>query len=506
MIETRIVVGSGPSSIGVTYALLDRGFDVIMLDAGERLDAATAKIVDVMSRQEPEQWSAAHKAVIQRLDFKAQSISPKRAFGSDFAYFRDPNLQSPDCMSLYGSRAFGGLSTVWGCALQRATAAELSDWPPEVAKAVTAAYSEIRDLLRPSINADIFDADTHLKISTAARTLLERYRRHSAASNVLSIYPTPLAIAAECKACNGCMYGCVYGFTYSTRSTIENLFMHNKRFRYIGGVVVERFRETPSGVEIHVLNRSNMHTDVFLAKQLFLAAGMMGSLRIVWNSSADVARVLYPRDASCFLIPGFLPSARATRKTRHHGLSHLSVDLAVAPFETKPAHIQLYFNNPAVADGFSSRLGPFNIGPTRKLVALANRFFVVGQGYLHSNFCHRLRIECDEASVIKASVEHNAQTADWIDVALSRFTEEMRKLGAVFVRSMATMSAYGSKTAGALPHAQVADPSTTDLLGRPFRTENVFIVDATVMPSIPGRNHTLTTVANALRIGQSALN
>jgi len=502
--ETRIVVGSGPSSIAVTHALLERGFHVTMLDAGERLDLATAKIVEVMARQEPEEWSEADKAVIQRLDFKTASLSPKRAFGSDFAYFRDPNLESPESVRLYGSRAFGGLSTVWGCALQRAAPAELVDWPPDVVQAVTAGYSQIRDLLRPSIGADLFARDTHLKISTAARTLLDRFQRSRNGSNGLSVYPTPLAIATECKACNACMYGCVYGFTYSTRSTIEKHFMNNPRFRYVGGVVVKRFRETRVGVEVHVVDLANSATDVFLGKQFFLAAGMMGTLRIIWNSGSDVARVLHARDASCFFIPGFLPSVRATRATKHHGLSHLSVDVTVPPFEAKPLHVQLYFNNPTVVDGLTSRMGPLAIGPMRRLALLANRFFIVGQGYLHSDFGHRIRIECNDAGVILASIQHNPETAKSVDSALSRFTKQMRPLGPVFIKNLATIAPFGSKTGGALPHSTVADPAATDLFGRPFKSENVFIVDGTVMPSIPSRNHTLTIMSNALRIGQSA--
>ena len=69
MTEMRVVVGSGPGAVGVTQALLQRGFEVTMLDVGETLDPETASVVAAMARQEPEQWSEHDKAVIQRVDF-----------------------------------------------------------------------------------------------------------------------------------------------------------------------------------------------------------------------------------------------------------------------------------------------------------------------------------------------------------------------------------------------------------------------------------------------------
>lgn len=506
MTEMRVVVGSGPGAVGVTHALLQRGFEVTMLDVGETLDAKTAGVVATMARQEPEQWSEDDKAVIQRVDFGDDpALPPKRLFGSTYSYFTDPKIEAPAAMKLYGSRALGGLSTVWGCALLRATPGELSAWPPAISGDVTKAYSDIGDLLKQSIGADIFAPGTHLKISPAAQAMWDGYRRSPLLHNDISLYPTPLTIAPACKACNACMYGCVYGYTYSSRNSVEDLFLRNPRFRYLRGVIVEGFTESQAAVEVRTVSAETGHAETFSAKQLFLAAGMMGTLRILWNSTRKVSRALQARDSSLFVLPGLTLAGGWSGTAKHHGLSHLSVDLTVRPFEEKPAHVQLYFNNPAVADGLKARLGPLSTGPARKLIDIANRFVVAGQGYLHSDFCHRLKLDCDDAGVIRASVLHNPATNGYIKAALSQFARQMRKLGIYFVTPAASVTPYGaSKTAGALPHAAEPSPVTTDLLGRPFGTDNVFVVDMTVMPSIPARNHTLTMFANALRIGQSA--
>lgn len=506
MTELRIVVGSGPSAVAVTHALLSRGFDVTMLDIGEKLDPHTTDIVARMAAQEPEQWSQADKAAIQRTEFNADpSVSPKRVFGSSYAYFNDPQIEAPRGMRLYGSHAFGGLSTVWGCALLEAHSGDLADWPVAAREGTVSAYRGLADLVQQSIGTDILAAGTPLNISPAAQAVLERFRSSGKEHDTVDLYPTPLAVSPACKACNGCMFGCVYGYTYSSRATIEDIFMKNPRFRYVGGVNVERYREGDQGVEVQAVGQENKRRETLLAKQLYLAAGMMGSLRILWNSNPQVSRTLQARDCTCFLIPGFILSSRALRRCKHHGLSHLSVDLKTPPFQEKPAHVQLYFNNPAVADGLNARLGALAVRPVRQFVDLANRFLVAGQGYLHSDFCHRLRFACDESGLIHATVEQNPANAKAVEVVLSQLVTSMRRLGAIFIKPAASVIAYGgSKTAGALPHAVASDPAMTDLLGRPFGAQNVFVVDGTVVPSIPARNHTFTIMANALRIGQSA--
>jgi hypothetical protein len=515
MSELRIVVGSGPNAVAAAHALLQRGFEVTMLDVGRMVEPDIAEVVARMARQEPAQWRAQDKAIVQRLGFgEDAAVNPKRTFGSAFAYSLDGGIDTPSGMRLYGSEAFGGLSNVWGCALLRARASELSGWPAEVTHDVLPAYADIEELVRATLGPELFAPTpngTHLKISPGARTVMRRHRRSAAAMeasnlyNPIDLYPTPLAISPACKACNACMYGCVYGYTYNSRQTIEGVFAHNPRFRYIGGTSVQEFRETESGIEIQALNQRTNRIEIFHAKQLFLAAGLMGTLRILWSSNPEIARTLEVPDAATCIIPGFLPSPSAGFDPYHHGQSHLSVDFQLPPFEQKPAHFQLYFNNPAVLDGLQSRLPFLKIAPLRALVAFANRYLVFGQGYLHSDFCHTLALEYGRDGRITVSVKQNPDAARYIEVALTNFVRDMRRLGLVFLQRFAEVTPFGgSKTAGALPHANLATPTTSDPLGRPFGAKNVFVVDATVLGAVPGRNLTLTTMANAYRIGQRA--
>lgn len=508
MAESRIVVGSGPNGVGVAHALLCRGFDVVMLDVGRRLEPGIAAVVAQMARQEPHEWSREDKSLIRRMAFTSDSSqSPKLSFGSSYPYAVDDRLELPPGVALHDSHAYGGLSNVWGCTLIRCPASDLAPWPDDVIRGVIDSYPAAEELVTRSLGADIFPrlkTDSRLPIAEAAHSVLERHRLGGARDG-FDIYPTPVAIAADCKACNACMYGCVYGYTYSTRSTVEKLFLPNPRFTYVSGVVVDRYEESPAGVTVHAHEQATGRSVSFGAKQLFLAAGMMASLRIVWNSSPDVARTLEASDSGCFILPGIRLSPRRPPHDRHHGQSHLSVDVGDPPFDRRRVHCQLYFNNPAVADGLKSKHRWLTTPFGGACVDWANGHLVVAQGYVHSDYCHRLVLDRHEDGSVHVTVRHNADTAVHLDAATTAVTRHMRRLGVLFFPRFANIKPFGgSKTAGALRHDVQPSPHTTDVLGRPFGARNVFVTDATVLASTPGRNLSLTTMANAFRIGRDA--
>ena len=47
---------------------------------------------------------------------------------------------------------------------------------------------------------------------------------------------------------------------------------------------------------------------------------------------------------------------------------------------------------------------------------------------------------------------------------------------------------------------QPRDPLDTDIFGRPFGWKRVFVVDASVLPSLPATTTAFNTMANARRI------
>ena len=54
-----VVIGSGPAGVACAQALLEKGHEVLMLDAGLGLEPARQEMVDQLAAMPPENWPAA---------------------------------------------------------------------------------------------------------------------------------------------------------------------------------------------------------------------------------------------------------------------------------------------------------------------------------------------------------------------------------------------------------------------------------------------------------------
>ena len=83
-----IVIGSGPTGISATMALIAQGCHVTLLDVGERLEPANATLRARLSGVEPDEWQDSDIAAMTKRG-RAEHTIGIRPFGSDFL-FRDP--------------------------------------------------------------------------------------------------------------------------------------------------------------------------------------------------------------------------------------------------------------------------------------------------------------------------------------------------------------------------------------------------------------------------------
>ena len=59
------VIGSGPAGVACAKALLARGAQVVMLDAGLELEPERAEIVRRLAARQPTEWTAADRALLR---------------------------------------------------------------------------------------------------------------------------------------------------------------------------------------------------------------------------------------------------------------------------------------------------------------------------------------------------------------------------------------------------------------------------------------------------------
>ncbi len=492
-----IVIGSGPAGVACAAALLARGRQVTMLDAGLRLEPARAQLRAAMADKPKAAWTAEERALASPV-VQAGAVPEKLSYGSDYPYRGTP------AGSLRGSYAQGGLSNVWGAAMLPYRAADLAGWPVGAAD-LAPGYAAAMRLLPVAATDDALAAEwplfsapeAALARGAQAARLMDHLRRHEGPLRRRGVRfgGARLAVrAAACIYCGACLNGCPRELIYSARQSLAGL--QAQGMIYESGVTIARLDE--SGAGARAVARDGR---VFEGARVFVAAGVVNSAEIMLRSRGGAAVTLL--DSQYYIFPWL--QAGAAPDVRRAALSTLAQlfleidDPAISPFGV---HLQVYGYNDIVDAMLTDRLGPLaRIFPVGLLL---NRMLIV-QGYLHSAHSGTLEVRLmDEGVAVTPRI--NRQTADIVGRVLAKLGRLAWLTKALPLTPLLQVTAPGRgfHAGGSFPMAERPGDGQTDTLGRPAGWRRIHLVDASVFPSIAATTITLTAMANAWRIGDAA--
>jgi choline dehydrogenase-like flavoprotein len=514
------VIGSGPAGVACAKALLARGVEVLMLDAGIELEPERAQIVRELGAQKPSQWRPGCVAVLKEgLSVPDKSIPQKLAFGSDYPY-RDAGKHAPwrgNGATVRPSLALGGFSTVWGAAMLPYRDADLADWPVKSGEltphyravlAFTGLAAQRDDL------ADWFPLHCEnpgaLQLSRQAEALLQRLELHRATLREsgwrfgrarLALRAADSPRGSGCVYCRLCLYGCPYGCIYSSADTVREL-RANPNFKYQGDVIVAQLRENSGRVFIAGYDRRTREPLSFEADRVYLAAGIVPTTQILLRSQDAYDRPVCARDSQYFIFPMLaLHRARDAENEAAYTLSQLFIELHHPRINRRAAHLQIYSYNGFIAQAVRQSLGPL------KMFArpLAERV-LIAQGYLHSDDSPGIEMTLrrdGERDFLQQNVRPNPETRRIVKRVLGEFWRQARRLGAAPAtpRLQLTWPGQGFHSGGTFPMRAQPEEFESDCFGRPHGWSRVHAVDATVFPSVPATTITFPVMANAHRIG-----
>ena len=491
------VIGSGPAGMACAAALLARGRDVTMLDAGLTLEPGHEALRSAMAAQAPEHWTAEQHAM-RRMKLGAEMPEFKLSHGSDYPYRAAPGAP-PLAMGVPGvaaSYALGGLSNVWGAAMLPYREADLAGWPVGM-EAMADAYRHVLSLVPMSGQADALEADwpfhvrprADMPLSRQATALLKHFERAKIPGVVAG--RARLAVrAAECIACGECLNGCPRELIISARHRLPTL--RQAGMHYIPNVVVRGVAEDANGVIIHALTPEG--AQVFAGQRVYVAAGVFGSTALMLRSlGLERAEIL---DSQYFTLPLLgLKATKGVMEERLHTLAQLFVEIEDAVVEARNVHLQLYGYSDVLEAMIAQKLGPFK--GLRKL--LLERALVV-QGYLHSDVSGRLEARL-EGERMRVTPYRNPVTRAVLKRVVRKIGQ--MKLGARPLGPLLqeTLPGRGYHSGGSFPMREAPGVGETDNMGRPYGRARTHIVDSSVFPTVPAATITLSVMANAWRIG-----
>jgi choline dehydrogenase-like flavoprotein len=334
--------------------------------------------------------------------------------------------------------------------------------------------------------------------SQQAQDLLQRWKAQGGglAELGITVSPAALAVSPDCKLCGMCLYGCPYGYIFSSDALVRR-FQARQSFSYRGGLTVQRLMSRDGDAEL-VATDSDGSQLVLKADRIFVAAGVLGTARLMLKSFYGADEALTLQDGQYFLLPFLGPNRR---REDAHTLSQLFMELDGAA----PIHVQLYGRNDLYARAIAAPFGL--LAPLlRPLADLAGRRMVMAQGYLPSAQSGRAELRLDPQDRLVITPRLSSATGDALRAIWPRLARAGRLAGLRPLTFLARQTEIGRgyHSGGTLPMSPAPSRFESDLLGRAAGAQRVHVVDASVWPDIPSGPVTLTAMANAHRIAQEA--
>lgn len=522
------VVGSGPSGIAVTHALLARGLKVTMLDIGRECEVDNILAARSLAQRAPEAWDSSEVAKLRGELFDVPGPR-KLLYGSDFAYADDRQLplEQTGTRCLH-SGARGGLSNVWGASVLPASPADFADWPVS-AEAMAPHYAAVARLLEISGAHDELERlfpyhaapAEPLRLSRQAGKMLARMQAHRECLGLAGIHfgRSRLAVrtlegkdSGGCRHVGLCLTGCPYMAIWNAAAALAALMGH-EGFSYQGGVRVTAVESFAGGVRIQgTSTQGEARALSWQGRSVYLACGPLSSSAIVLRSLAAPAPRLELPYQPYFIIPLLaLENTSGIEHERLHTLAQLYLEIMDGGITRHPVHLQLYGYNDFIQaqfDKYFGRLGPLT-QPLRRM--LLGRLLVV-QGYLDSAEAAGMRVEAQRGAdgvfekLALRAPPPDRQLTRKINRLVGLLTRHCRRIGAMPIRPMLRIGVpgEGNHIGGIFPMREVPGQFQSDVTGQMAGLPGVHIVDASVLPRLPAASYTYTIMANAHRIGSMA--
>lgn len=516
-----IVVGSGAAGTWAAHQCAAEGLDVLLLDVGHRAapgEPLRGHLLD-LRRSDPRQGEYLVGAGFESLHNVARDyLSPKlKSPRFRFVTAEADSLGPVDTQGFAAvqSFAYGGLANAWGAGAFRYTAEELADFPLP-GGSLDPHYDELTRAI--GISGDHDDLAEHfgtteglqppLALDRLATRLLAGYARRRSAfreagfsvgRSRLAVLSRPLESRGPCRYDNLSFWEPRLDYVYVPGHTLDGLIAADK-VRYLDRRLVVRFEEGPGAVKVRARNLRTEAEEVFESRRLVLAAGALNSARLVLQSFSDFETRLPILDNQPSMVPFVHPLLVGDVFDRSsHGLGQLNV---VYRGHGAPGAAQGTFYSYGGLLG-SEVVADFPL-PMRgavsacKLVlpAFALVTFFYPDAPRPGNY-----VSLSEDGSLRIRYEQPVTTG-----ALERlFIAQMRRCGFLSHTALVRTPGPGQGIhyAGTLPMGRGAQLKyATEASGRLSPTRAVFVADAAVFPSLPAKNHTLTIMANAMRVAR----
>lgn len=525
----HLVIGSGPAGVAAAKALVAQGRRVTILDVGKTLDPERTQVVQRMSLQAPEEWSADDlEAILGHRRTTAEAVHSKLSYGSAYSFgsgFDSLDIRWNGKSGFNHSLALGGLSNVWGSSLLAYRQEDMVDWPVSVAE-LASHYRAVMDFVPSTAVPDRLEKvlpsyseqNNPLPPSRQGRALLDDLESGHQGLRAAGLHfgRGRLAIQAAgghgrrpCAQCALCLSGCPYDLIYSSARTVREL-VATGLVDYKRGYVVERFESTADGAVVSGRIDGTAERFSIPAKRVFIAAGVLPTAMITLESLNARDRPIRLLDSQYFIYPLLrFASTDGVETERMHTSTQVFLEIDDPSVSGHLVHLQIYGYSSFLHNelnrtflSFPLRFGPFRRNFLGRLL--------IAQGFIHSSESGHINLTLRTGPDGKTHLDCTTSRSPEVFMTALRvgakLTAHAKKLRAIPLLPGLKFPNPGSgyHSGGSFPMSATPGEFQTDLLGRLPGHPHVHIVDSSVLPSIAATSVTFTVMANAHRIATAA--
>jgi hypothetical protein len=522
-----IVVGSGASAVHAAYPLVEAGLAVSMLDVGFEDKIYDSLIPDAPFTTIRRTDAAQHRYFLGD-DFEGIPLGPLGT-GPQVTPPRQYVLQHADRLmpkvspgfAPFESLALGGLGGAWGAVSFPYLDSELlkSGLSPS---AMRPHYERVArrigisgphgDDLEPFVGG-LHALQPALELDHNARAVYARYKEQRLSFQLAGIHIGRPMRAVLTQPLNGrkehsyhdmdfwSNKGCA---VYRPALTVRELQQH-KNFSHHCPYLVETFLEEKSGhISVSAKSLNGTSHETFMARRLVLAAGSLGTTRIVLRSLGQYdVRVPLTCNAHVY-VPCLHYRGLGTEITdRRHSLAQLTMIYDPTGDREHLVQGQLYsYRSLLMFRLLKESPLPYREG-LRIIRGLAPHLviWVIQHEDYRSEDCYCMLRKNGEADHLEIVYNPKQETLVQHRAYERAMRSALRRLGCWPLKSVhpghGSSIHYGSQ----LPFSHEDQPLTTESSGRLRGTKYVYIADGSAFAYLPAKGLTLTLMANADRVG-----
>ena len=528
MVYDVIVVGSGPSAAHAAQRLVGTGLRVLMVDVGNE-DSRYAPLIPQLSFRELRHRDERQHRYFLGDDFEAvplgrvrvgaQLTAPRAYIAHDTAEFTPLDSKS---FFPTESLALGGLGSGWGAQAIQFNDRDLAPFPIG-AEDLTPHYETVSK--RIGISGDMDDLlpyygdcstlQTPLSIDTGVEALLARYKAKRSRLNSdgffmghprLAVLSSDLGDRKAQQYHEMDFYSDADRSVYRPRFTVEAL-QKEPNFTYVRPFLVETFRESGEEIEVTAQNLRDVRaggegTTSFRARRLVLAAGAMGTARIVLRSLGLYETEIPLACNEHVYVPCInLPMLGRPASERRHSLTQAGIildpgDRGIVYGEVHVYRSLLLFKlvkEAPIAVKESSRL-------LRDLMSAFVILVIEHEDYPTPDKYCVLRKGDGKPDSLYVSYKLEPEARRTQRAAETRLLKCVRSLACFPFKRIDPGHGASIHYGGTFPMTNDERELTTTPSGLLRGTRNVYLADGSVFPYLPAKPLTLSLMANADRV------